>query len=126
MSVPGLVLHGQPVQLSDVLTRLNIEDRISTIVDMQAALDRDAELITKSRRWVPTCFVCGDPFEKTNHTSVVILLTGDRRCGHVFHAACVSERVVRDAKCPMCGSANVTMCSVNYRHEYLRSNGPSL
>lgn len=121
VTVPGLAVHGQPAQLGDVLGRLSIEDRIGVIADMQSALDRDGELITRSRRWVPSCFVCSDAFEKTNHAGVVILLTHDRRCGHVFHASCVSERVVRDAKCPMCGAVNVTMCGVNYRHEYLRA-----
>ncbi len=102
-------VNGQSVQLSDIVARLSIEDRLSLTSSVQTALERDLELILSRTKKVACCHVCKKYLHKDAYTGAVALVSPERGCGHVFHASCVADAVAREPKCPVCHTSPVFM-----------------
>lgn len=114
MSIPGLTLNNQPVQLGEVVTRLSIEERVNLTKTVDTSLEKDLHIILSTTKKCATCTICKEFLYKSGYANTVVLLTNERNCGHVFHGGCVSDLLTRTPKCPICGIDGVFMCHLHF------------
>jgi hypothetical protein len=112
MSGLNLQCNGQPVQLHDVINRLNIEDRILIGANIQTSLDKDLETILEKTKRCARCYICKKHYFKAAYDNMVVLLTANRTCGHVFHASCVADKLAANNCCPVCNLSPVFVCNL--------------
>lgn len=112
MSGLNLQCNGQPVQLPDVINRLNIEDRILISSNIQQSLDKDLDTILEKTKRCARCYICKKYFFKSSYDNLVVLLTANKTCGHVFHASCIADKLAANPSCPVCTLSPVFMCNL--------------
>lgn len=112
----NLQLNGQPIQIGDLLVRLNIEDRINHVTQIQQSLDKDLETILSRTKRCARCYVCKKHFFACGYESLVVLLTAQKCCGHVFHSSCVADKLAANPECPICKSTPVFACNLMLDH----------
>jgi len=108
--------NGQAVQLHDVVARLNIEERISIAANVQTSLEKDLDVLLEKTDKCPKCFICKKHFVKSAYEHLVVSLTSNRMCGHVFHASCVVDKMAANPSCPACNMAPVFLCNLIFDH----------
>jgi predicted Zn-ribbon and HTH transcriptional regulator len=116
MAQMNIQVNGQPVQLADIVARLNIEDRINLSSSIEGSLEKDLMRLLSQTRKCGQCFICKKYLYENNYESLCVLLTNQKTCGHVFHTACINSALIQAPKCPVCHSENVFTCSIFIDH----------